>query len=796
VLLRHLLSDIQLGLKMLVRGWRFYAPIWLIVTLGVGAMTAMFSISDGLLWRPLPYPDADRLVTVSQTDAEARGDLSGKNVEDSRLATGTIEALSIVSIQLCSLTAETGVPKGVLASRVSGNFFEMLQLRPLLGRLLVPDDSRPGAASVTVISSELWQREFGSDSHIIGRKLTLTGGTRTVVGVAPWGFTLGYPTQPDTTELWFPVPDEPPGATRGGFALARIRPGASASAAQAELASVWASSRNGQENVPIVQPLRQALVGTEERSAWVRFAAAALIFLVVCGNVSNLLLVRLESRRPELCMRAAIGASSGRLVQQSLIEVLLVFLMAAPLSGVVAPWLFDGLRAVSLPPRTLLDALISVDVRAWLFCSALALASGLFCGLTPALVASRVNLFGALRKGAVGTSARRGRLGLRGALVTAQVAGAFALLTCAGLALTRMSQLLAAPLGFDWKGIVDARLLPAPTEQASEQQRREQLEQVMQRIRNTPGVRAIAANQAVPLTGGQVSSYPVEVVDRAGAPILRAVRNEITPEYFATLGIPLLQGRRFETSDTAGSEPVVIISRVLAERLFADADPLGHWLRQPKMDTQVARRIVGVAGDIRRGILDSAVPETYTPLAQSGFWGPVIVARAEQPEQLLRALPGIVASVDPTLGAWTNSMDSRVRDSVGEWLRTTRLLNIIALIALGLAAFGLYAIVAHATALRTAELAVRSALGSPPAEVVWVAMRGGLLWLALGGALGATVAMGLGQVLASYMPGADGFNLSVHSLVALALGGAGALAAYLPARRVARAWPMQALRYE
>jgi predicted permease len=458
------------------------------------------------------------------------------------------------------------------------------------------------------------------------------------------------------------------------------------------------------------------------------------------------------------------------------------------------------LRAVSLEPHSELRQLeLPVDARAWAFCFGACVIAGLLSGLLPALVVSRVDLLTVLKQSGAGASTGKAAAGLRGVLVVAQVALAFGLLSGSGLALLRVNELLATPVGFDAAGVVDLRLIGTPSEEELREGVARLAEAVLARIAAQPGVESAAANEFTPLTGAYAGTA-LEVEGRALLPTdprPLANRNPVTPRYFETMRIPLLRGRGFSAADDRAAAPVAVISQSLAQRFFPGVDPIGRRIRQPDIDGPLLREIVGVVGDVRRdGVRAAMEPETYVPFAQAKPGSVVFVIRTEQRERLVRELPRVVASVDPNIGAWIGSLTSRLRGTVGDSDRVSIVLGALAVLALALATLGLYGMISYATLRETRGLGIRSALGSPPGALLWVVIRGALSWLGLGSALGVLAAALIGRVLANQIPGTRSFDLRVCLVVAVTLVAAGTLAAWVPARRALRVSPAAALRYD
>jgi putative ABC transport system permease protein len=408
-----------------------------------------------------------------------------------------------------------------------------------------------------------------------------------------------------------------------------------------------------------------------------------------------------------------------------------------------------------------------------------------------------VDLFSVLKQAGSGAVITGSRTGLRAALVVTQVALAFALSTSGGLALKALTDTLRRPAGFEPEGLVTGRLMGIPPEYDQPMRRNKLYAQVMERIRATPGVQSVAANVALPLSG-YTGEFEMEIEGWAAPPArLRPIanRNVVTQNYLETLRIPVLQGRAFLPAEEADSAPVAIISKHLAEAYFPGKNPIGRHIRHGGPE-EPWREIVGVVGDVRRNGLAAPIrPETYLPIYPE-VGALVIVARTDHPAHLLEELPRVVASVNPVLGVWSRRMDERMQDTLLEAYRVSVVLGVFALVALLLAALGLYALVSYTTALKTREFGIRMALGSPPRALVWRVMRSALVWLGLGSALGLLAGLAIGKALALGISGVRGFDLEVYALVALSLGFTGALASFVPALRTLRISPASALRYE
>jgi putative ABC transport system permease protein len=547
-----------------------------------------------------------------------------------------------------------------------------------------------------------------------------------------------------------------------------------------------------------VQPLQAALVREARTPLLVRFGAVALVFLTICSNVAGLLLVRAQARRGEFATRAALGATRARLFRQLAIETLIPFLLAWPLSALVAGGLVNAFRNFSVAPDgELAHADVSLDRWALLFSLTAMLVAGLISAWVPALAAARTDLLSVLRQAGTGAPASSGSL-LRPALVVAQIALAFALSTVGGLALSALLSTLQVPAGFEPRGLVSAHLIGFTDIYAADEARgREILARVSELMRKTAGVRSVAANTALPLAG-----YEVEVelrIEGREAPAGAAPAvgwNSVTQGYFETLGMPILKGRGVLPGDGRDATPVAMISQQLAEQYFPHEDPIGRFIKPGQYGADRFRQIVGVVGDVRRhGVGSASAPEVYVPLEQEPG-AAVLVARSDQPQLLLDALPGLVGSVEPSLGVRSTRLDERMRATLREPYQITMVLGAFAGVALVLASLALYSLVARASMVRTRELAIRTALGSPPARLLWLVMRGGLTWLLSGAFIGLTLAWGIGHWVSWGISGWSAFDARVYGGVSSVLGVAGLLASFVPAWRATRMSLPEALKCE
>jgi putative ABC transport system permease protein len=804
--MNHLFTDARFTLRLMRRAPGFYATLLAVLIAGIGATTAMFSLAESLLLKPLPYPDADRLMMVWRTNPRIpAGPASVPDFLDWKAQATKVESMSATDYATVSLSSPGAKPESLPGARVSGEFFSMLGVRPLLGRLLTTEDDRPGAPGVVVISAELWRRRFSADPQIVGRAIMLDGEAFTVAGVAEEGFCFSGP-KSDHADFWLALAASPHwehwsthrgdhflhimGKRRVGVSLAEVQAQLTSIAKGIEAAHPDSNTKEGNR----AADLHDELVATSASSVWVLFAAVALVFVIVCANVANLLLTRAQGRRAEMAARAALGATSSRLAMQVVTETAVVFLIAALGGAVAARWLVDlfasgivGGAARTLPMR--------VDGTALVLCVTVSLLFGMIFGLVPALATSRVEPQAVLKDSASRAGVARPQRLARNALVVAQVAIACALLTGSGLALDAFAKASSKSPGFDAADLATARI-SLPESKYDDPKALAFFQQLIERIAREPGVSSVAANGMLPLAGSNWnSSFDIEgrpAWPRGEEPSLE--RNVVTAGYFKTMGIPLLHGRDFNDGDRADGRKVTIISQSVAERFFPGEDPIGHrinfgdgWME-----------IVGISGSVlRRGLDQPVAIEAYVPIAQGGENSMVVAVRTPRAAALLQDLPRIVEALDPTQAVSNRKlMAERVSDSIGNQRYVTVLLGAFAIAALLLATLGVFGLVSYSTSQRARELGIRMVLGSTPEAVVALVLKGGARLVGLGLIIGLALAFIVGRVLASRVAGVASFDIAIYAAVPAILTVTGLVACLFPALRVVRIPPAIALRYE
>lgn len=813
--LDRVLADARFSLRLLRRTPVFGLTLVTILVAGIGATTAMFSIVMALLVRPLPFPHPEELTMVwTHQPRLTETPFSLPDFEDLKGRSTSFSGLTAIESRGLTISGDGQLASVLSTSMVSGDFFSVIGLPPLRGRLLGPEDDRVGAPRTCVISAKLWRDRLGG-GDVIGRTITLDGEAWTVVGIAAEGFTFASP-RDGSAEIWLPIATaesqyermrEPTG--RGwhfAVAFGRRKPGVSLAAAQAEATGIARSLETSfpQSNTGVgfdLVDLQDAVVGPARSNVWILFGAVAVVFLVMCANVGNLLLARAASRRAEMAARAALGATPGRLVAQLVTETATIFVVAALGGTLLARWLVGvfGRGIVTASGVAATDA--PVAWTALVFALVTALVCGLVFGLVPAFEAMRVSPQSVLKE-AGGRSATGGLRRVRGGLVVVQVALAFTLLAASGSAARAFVKITSAPLGIDPTDVATFSL-QLPVTRYRDDRTPAFWQSLVERLRAEPGVLDAAAASSIPLGhSNSNSSFRIEGKPEP-TPNDRPHfgRQEVTPGYFATMGIPLLRGRLLSETDVKESRNVIVISRRAAEQYFPGEDALGQRIDFGDSDDDSVhnwREIVGVVGDVRHlDFRTPIIPESYAPVAQFPAQRVFLVVKTKRAEAMLQDAKRIIASLDPELGISSRrTMEVRVDETLASQRFSTALLAAFAIAGLVLATLGIFGLVSYTTNQRTRELGIRLALGSPPRGVLAVVMREGMLLLGVGLGVGLVAALLVGRELAERVREAVAFDpLVVGSIVAV-LGVAGTVASLLPALRAIRIPPAVALRYE
>jgi len=797
-----MLNDLRFALRTLRKNPGFTAATVVTLALGIGANTAIFSVVNGVLLRPLPFPEPGRILALWQNDLGdgiVKNTVSMPNFLDWRDQNTVFAAMAAYGLDAVTIAGPTA-PVRVRIANVSEGFFDVMGIAPLLGRSFGPEDHRPGVPPAIVLSRATWQASFGADPTVVGRQIRLDGQSATIVGVMPEGFSF-----PRNVGGWKPRTIDP--ATMPGRGLVylqvvgRLKPGVTLPEARAEMTAIAGRlEREYPEANPGVGitmlPLQEDLVGDVRTPLLVLLGAVACVLLIACGNVANLLLARGVGRQREVAVRVALGAARWRVVRQFFAENLLLAALGG-LAGLLAGlWSFAALT--SLLPADLPRADdVRLDGTVLAFTVAVSMLAGLVFGLLPALNASRADLADALRERVVAGAGRR----LRNGLVVAEMALAMTLLVGAGLLVVSFTRLQAVPPGFDPSRVLASSIVLPSSRYATPDSEIAFYRRVLDELRAIPGMESVGAVTTLPLQGSELAlSFAIE-----GRPeptpddTPDASFDAVTADYFRTLRIPILAGRAFTPADDRDAPPVVMVSESLARRYWPGEDVVGRRIRVDWGDDPPFREIVGVVADVHHAELGTApAPTMYTPIAQVPFRFAYLVARtAGDPAALSGAVRTAIGRVDPDLAPGTVAPFERtVSASVAQPRFRSRLVAGFAALALLLAVIGLSGVLSYSVAQRRGEIGVRMALGARSSEILRLVLREGLALASAGVALGAVGAVTLRNTLDSLLFGVSAVDARIYLGLAALLTAVALVAAYLPARRAARVDPVTALRAE
>jgi predicted permease len=822
--LEQLVQDSRYAIRTLRRSPGYAAVAVLTLALGIGANTAIFSVVYTILLRPLPYVSSEELVTISSHIAQTQARFPTLPVRavdflELRRSSRELSELSALSGGEFSLTG-TGEPERLYGARVSSNFFSMVGIEPAIGRTFTADEDEPGRDQVAILSHDLWVRRFGADSNIIGRSVPLNGQSFTVVGVMPGDFLFPvgrqlhqYVPLGPRVDVWKPMAFSRDEVTSEGSwnygVIARIKTGTNLAVAQEELNAI---ARGISERVRVqskgldidirlqLKPVREVFSGNIRRELVLLMAAVALLLLIACINLANLLVARASGRMRELVTRAALGASRSRLMKQVLTESAIVALLGAAVALIAAFWGTQVLVSLAPPDSRAALPTSPLNGPVLLFTMVVALVTGLVVGLVPALEIGRPGLFSDLRDGshAATTSVRGIRLGQ--ALVALETALTCGLAIVAGLLLHSFFNVLQVDKGFRAEQVL-AVDLSLPRRSYAPAQADQFYGELLERTRALPGVRSAGAVNVLPLVS-EATTRLIRLEDDADytrdldRPV--AVYRVATPGYLSTIGVPLLGGRFFEEQEP---QPVAVISAGLARRLWSTEElsaVIGRRIRPGDLNSPLVT-IVGIVGDVRSGALDrEPMPAIYRPQRRSGWFDMTLVARTSgDPIALASAIRAEIKRLDKDLPiSAMRSLDDVVSASVATRRFQTTLVVLFAGLALTLAAIGVYGVTSYAVTRRTREIGVRIALGAERSRVLSTIIIQGLRPVVLGLAIGLVAAALAARVIRSFLFGIGPADPMAYAAASGVLVIAAALACYIPARRAAGVDPVSALRFE
>jgi putative ABC transport system permease protein len=801
-----LFYDLRYGIRMLLKNPGFTFAALITLALGIASSTAIFSVIDGVLLHPLPYPDSENIVVIHPTDRKTgreSGAFAPANYLDYAAQSDVLTEMSASRGEQFSLS-DGDRPERVRGTMTTSNIFPLFGVTPILGRALQPSDEQPGRSHVVVLSSELWARRYASDRNIIGREISLNDEPHTVVGVMPPNYLPdGY------GELWIPSafgvppnslrPNVDPRPVRDSNYLdvfARLKPGVTLERARTQLDAISRrleqQYQNENQDVGVkAAPLHEDVVGGLRPVLLLLFAAVGFLLFIGCANVANLLLARAASRSREISIRAAMGASRIRLIRQLLTESVLLALLGGTLGAVLAAWAIPLLMAMA-PPGLRNFKEIGLNGQVLGFSFGVSVVTGILFGLVPAISSSSSNPAESLKQGERGSTGGRNRR--RAFLIATEVGLSLVLLIGAGLMIKSFANLTKVAPGFNPDRLLVFNV--GVSARADEERQLQFYQQVLQQIATVPGVQNVAAVSRPPFSGGNSS----RTFNRPGSTKQdQADIRVASPDYFQTMAIPLVRGRNFNEHDTKDSARVAIINEQTAKEVFPGEDPIGQYVENygPK-DEKL--QVVGVVGNIRHLALETAPrPELYQPLGQ-GIWPSVFVMVRTAPENPLTLLPAVQQAVWNVNKSVPLGNPRTMNDAIARTLLqkkfTMLLLSIFAGAALVLAAIGLYGVISYSVAQRTRELGIRIALGAQRSDVLRLILRQGMTLVAAGVVFGVAASLGLTRLIGSLLYGISASDPITFFFLSAALVLVAFIACWLPARRASAVDPIVALHAE
>lgn len=788
----------------------------LTLAIGIGANTAIFSFVDGVLLKPLPYANADRIMRVLEKppgDPEARNGISTINFLDWQRQNSVFQYMAARTGGSVTLTGVNN-PVQLRGARMSAHGFDILGVKAVLGRTFAADEDQPGKSRVAVLSHSLWASQFGSDASIIGRVIQLDGEPHVVIGVLPEGsaFDRSY------AQIFRPLVFEPQNMTRNFHwfgAMALLKPGVSLDQARAEMNTIGARIAHDYPDSNkgwgiAVDPLADTIVGRQLRkSLYVLLAAVGMVLLIGCANLANLTLARSTAREREVAIRASVGAGRWRLVRQFLTENVLLSVIGGVLGIALGYALMAGLRA-AVPPFSLpSEANIGLDARVLLFAAGLSVMTGLIFGLAPAIQATHSDLAGSMKEGGRGSGIGAAKHGLRSGLVVTEVALAFLLLVGSGLLIRSFFEMQNVDTGFNAENVITAGLPISEKRFPNPDDLNVYLRQIVSNVQNIPGVRDVALTSALPMQGWGYG-MPFQIADK---PLVdRANRKPcffkmVSPSYFKALGMTLKKGRGLSEHDAKGTPPVTVINETMARKYFQHEDPVGKRILiqeivpgKTALGPEIAWEVVGVVKDEKVGNLDNTSdnPGVYVSNEQSPvFFQALVVRAAMDPLRLQQTISRAVHQLnkDQALSD-IKTLEQIKTESMASNRLNSIMLGGFATVALLLAAIGIYGVISYSVVQRTHEIGIRAALGASAANVVGMVLKLGMLMAGAGLVLGFLGALALTRLLATLLFGVGARDPATIAGVGAILAMVALFASYLPARRAAKVDPMICLRYE
>lgn len=798
-----LLQDLRYGIRMLLKNPGFSVVAVIALGLGIGANAAIFSVVNTVLLRPVPYADPDRLMVLRENEPPKFPEfsISPGNFLDWQKQNTFFEKLAAINGTAFILAGEGAEPERLRGARVSAGLFEMLGVNPIHGRTFLEEEDQPGHENVVILSSGLWKRRFASDPNAIGQPITLSGISYTIVGVLPPSF--GFPDR--ETDVWAPVAFTARDAQAHGShflsVIGRLKPGATVEQARVEMSAIAGRlaeqypDTNAGWGVDVF-PMQEYDVRDIRPALLVLLCAVGLVLLIACANVANLLLARATARQKEIAIRTALGASRWRVARQLLTESILLALVGGAVGVLLAQWGIGSLLA--LAPQELPRVKdVTLDARVLGFTLLVTLLTGVIFGLVPALQSSTPNLNETLKEGGRGTTGGHHRI--RAGLVITEVALALVLLIGAGLLIRSFYRLQQVDPGFNSSNALAVTVSLPGRKYPQPEQRTAFFTQLIEKVSALPGVVAVGASQSLPIQGDFLLGFTIQ-----GRPPYAPGEDpstnyySVSPDYFKSMGIPLLRGRVFTEQDRAGAPRVAIINEEMAKRYFPDEDPIGKRIHVTQ-GPEIFREIVGIVGDVKQyGLAQPTTLQTYEPSPQMQFSTMTLVVRAEgNVAPLGGAIRTQVLAIDKEQPiSRIRPLEQVVSESVAKQRFSMLLLGIFAAVALILAAVGLYGVMSYSVTQRTHEIGIRTALGASQTDVLKLVVGQGVMLALAGVGIGLLSAFALTRLMVVLLFGISATDPLTFVAISAVLLLVALAACFVPARRATKVDPTIALRYE
>ena len=808
------MNEIRFAFRQLKKSPGFTAIAIITLALGIGANTAIFSVVNAVLLRPLPYKTPDQLLMIWEASAKDDIDkepLSFPNFTDYRQQAQSFDGVGAFTNASPILSAGDGEPERLTGAAVVGDFFSVLGVEPVLGRKFLPEENEEGKNRVTILSHAFWQRRFGGDPNLVGQQITLNGNQYTVVGVMSPVFQDPVAAAKRPVELWVPlaVTEGMRNSRRGDFlqVIARLKPNVSVEQARAEVQGI---AKRLEQQYPdtntgwtsFVVPLHQELTGNVRPALLILLGAVAFLLLIACANVANLLLARASARQREIAVRSALGASRARIIRQLLTENVLLSLAGGAAGLLLAFWGTQALLAISPGNIPRLQS-IGIDPQVLLFTIAISLATGVLFGLAPAVIVSKLNLNDTLKEGGRSSAEGAGGRRVRNGLAIAEIALSLVLLVGAGLLIRSFLRLQEVKPGFNPSNLLTAQLALPTAKYAENQQVVNFYDQLLERLAQQPGVKSASVTTALPLAGGGdflaffVEGRPVVRTDR----IPDAEARVVNADYFRTMEIPLRRGRVLAEQDAADAPDAVVINEALARKYFAGDDPVGKRITfsDPQSPEVEWLNIVGIVGDVRQSSLTAEpYPQVYSTYRQAPRRALTVVMRtAGEPTAMVNTLRQQVWALDRQQPLHNvRTLEQVLSESIARPRFNTLLITILAGVALVLAAVGIYGVISYSVTQRTHEIGVRMALGASSGNVLRLVIGHGMLIAGIGLAVGVVGAFAVTRIMGTLLYGVSASDPVTYIVLVALLGLIALIASYIPARRAMRVDPVVALRNE